>query len=123
LTRCRISATSARKQQTSLQDGITQKSGEANRFIYAGRGRLLQASYFVGNWEPSVRFAHTIPDRAIWGEQDALDQKLSTLAITRYLNRHRIKLQGEVTRNSSFDPSVKLRSRNFIFRLNSEIGI
>lgn len=102
---------------------ITKKSGQANRYIYTGRGQLAQVSYFMRNWEPNARVARTTPDQAIWGESGALEQTQSTMGLTRYFNRHRIKLQGEVTRNNSYDPFAKLRTRNFVFRLNSEIGI
>lgn len=102
---------------------VTKKSGQPNRYIYTGRGQLVQVSYFVRNWEPNARFARTTPDAAIWGESGATEQAQSTMGVTRYFNRHRIKLQGEVTRNNVFDPFAKQRTRNLIFRLNSEIGI
>jgi hypothetical protein len=102
---------------------ITSKSGSANRYIYTGTGTLAQVSYFVRNWEPNARIARTLPDRAIWGQVGALEQVQSTAGVTRYVNRHRIKLQGEVTHNMTRDPLSRATLRNYIFRLNSEVGI
>lgn len=102
---------------------ITTKAGSANRYIYTGTGTLAQVSYFVRNWEPNARIARTTPDRAIWGQAGALEQTHSTAGLTRYFNRHRIKLQGEVTHNSTRDPLSRIMLKNYIFRLNSEIGI
>lgn len=102
---------------------ITTKAGSSNRYIYTGTGDLIQVSYFVAGWEPNARIATVRPDRAIWGQSGATQQEQATVGLTRYFNRHRIKLQGEVTRNSTFDPFNGARSRSLTFRLNSEIGI
>ncbi len=102
---------------------VTTKDGAPNRYVYTGTGRLFQASYFLHNWEPAVRYAQTSPDRAILGEIGAVVQEHRTLGITRYFNRHRVRLQGEITHNATRDPFSGLRASNFVFRLNSEVGI
>lgn len=109
--------------QRTADAPITSKSGAANRYIYTGSGRLLQFSYLVRNWEPNARIARTTPHTAIWGQAGATEQEQSTIGMTRYVNRHRIKLQGEVTRNWTKEPMTDARTRNWIFRLSSEIGI
>ncbi len=102
---------------------ITVRAGSANRYIYTGSGSLTQLSYYVGGWEPNARLARVSPNRDIWGQSAAMRQEQATIGLTRYFNRHRIKLMGEVTRNQSTDPLSGSRTRSLTFRLNSEIGI
>lgn len=106
----------------SADDPITTRQGSANRYIYTGTGRLLQASYFLHSWEPAVRYAQTSPDRAIEGQIGAVVQEHKSIGITRYFNRHRVRLQGEITHNATRDPLSGLRASNYLFRLNSEVG-
>lgn len=102
---------------------VTTREGVANRYVYTGTGRLLQVSYFLHNWEPAVRFAQTSPNRAIQGQIGAVVQQQNSVGITRYFNRHRVRLQGEVAHNATRDPLSGLRRSNFLFRFNSEVGI
>lgn len=112
-------------EQASRRAGapITTRAGSSNRYIYTGTGQLVQLSYFFRGWEPNARIATTTPDRAIWGQSGATEQEQATMGLTRYFNKHRIKLQGEVTRNSTLDPLAGTRTKSLTFRLNSEIGI
>lgn len=103
-------------------DPITTKAGSASRFIYTGAGSLVQLSHLVSKWEPAARIATVSPALAVRSEATALWQRQSSLGLTRYVNRHRIKLQSEVQHNLQRQLASGTTVRNLTFRLSSEVG-
>lgn len=90
--------------------------------IYKGQGFNTQLGYiFENNIEPSVRYSK------IWGEKETLeaanDQDQYTVALSKYINKHRVKLQTDLTYNEQFNHVSNFYSSNWIYRLQFELGI
>lgn len=94
----------------------------ANQSVYAGQGFSTQLSHVFSNyWAPGVRWTR------LWAQDEILvvenDRTQYTLGMTRYLKKHKIKFQGDVT-YEQVDNALKIQEReNWIYRLQLEIGI
>lgn len=72
------------------------------RTVYVGEGYLTQLSYlFKNNYEIAARYSTTIPFSAIYNNAKYTSLKERRLeqvelGITKYLNKHRLKIQGNV---------------------------
>ncbi len=91
------------------------------KYVFAGHGMDYQSSYiFRSGYELIGRYSWQKVDPAI--RPYTPDSKQLTLGLTKYIWEHAFKIQAEATYNihSYFDHSV---SRNWYFRLQTEIGI
>lgn len=94
----------------------------ADQSVYAGRAFTSQLSYVLPNqYSPAVRWTK------LWADEDILsvekDRTQYTLALTKYLQGHRVKLQGDAT-YERLENSLKVTSQdNWIFRIQMELGI
>lgn len=90
--------------------------------VYKGQGVSTQAGYiFENNYEPALRFTR------IWADKDTLagdnDQNQYTLAFSKYLNFHRVKVQTDLSYIEIKNRVQNLYQSNWSYRLQLEIGI
>jgi phosphate-selective porin OprO and OprP len=105
-------------------DPITTAPGQANRYVYVGSGRLLQASYQVGDgWAPVARWAVVTPDDAIADQRGAARQEQLSLGVTKYFRRHRVKSTVEFVYDAVAANAAQAARANWISRWALEVGI
>jgi hypothetical protein len=74
---------------------VTTNSDGLRRIIYVGNGGITQLSYlFKNNLEVAGRYAITTPYASIFPYQ--LQREEMGVVLTKYLRKHRVKLQGQV---------------------------
>lgn len=90
--------------------------------VYKGQGINTQIGYiFENNIEPSVRFTKLFADRdTLEGDSDRTQY---TAALSKYINRHRIKVQTDITYAENQNRILNTYSSNWIYRLQLELGI
>jgi phosphate-selective porin OprO/OprP len=99
------------------------------RSVYVGFGSLTQASYlFRNNYEIAVRYAMVSPNKSIYDNPDfkTLNEKRQEhihLGVSKYLYGHRVKLQGNLTYQTTQNlrAATKLNQVGAIFQI--ELGI
>ncbi len=75
-------------------------AGNDDLFVYAGKGVNVQTSYlFKKNWEVAVRNSTLMPDSEIRPMVGYKRFNQSSLAVTKYLIGHNLKLQADVSYN------------------------
>lgn len=91
------------------------------RFVFAGYGYDLQASYlFRSNFEIIGRYSHQVPDSEIrMAEPERMQY---TVGLTRYVWEHALKVQGELTYETRMFPQVANTDLLYL-RFQVEIGI
>lgn len=81
---------------------ITTNAEGDRRVILNGRGYMTQLSYlFKNNLEIASRYGLVVPDESV--ESEALQRYELGLGVTKYLNRHRVKLQAQLLYNEHKD--------------------
>ncbi len=110
--------------RSSPSDPITTDGKGATRFVYVGNGALAQVSYcFPFMLEIGGRWASVAPDAAIQSLSGAeKNVQISGLAVY-YLKRHRAKASIEVAQNSLENLATAKVTKNWLFRLCTELGI
>lgn len=90
--------------------------------VFKGQGFNTQFGYvFENNVEPSVRLTKLFADKdALLG---ADDETQYTIAISKYINKHQVKLQSDLTYAEVENRVLKNYSSNWTFRLQFELGI
>jgi phosphate-selective porin OprO/OprP len=90
--------------------------------IFEGYGYNAQTGYlFKNNWESSLRYSQLrASSQTLLGENN---QKQYTLALSKYLNRHLVKFQSDLSLNHETNPIAGTNEKEFIFRLQFELGI
>lgn len=92
------------------------------RHIIIGEGLLFQASYLLkSNIEIAGRYATVIPDDEIRNLQ--MKERAYTLGLTRYLKKHRVKVQGNISYESSIDTVEDSDNNNWMAGVQIEFGI
>lgn len=111
-------------QRDSPHSPITTDSKGATRFVYVGSGALAQISYcFPFMLEIGGRWASVTPDTAIQSQAGGeKNENLSGLVVY-YFKRHRAKASIEITQNSLENLAVGTKTKNWLFRLCTELGI
>lgn len=106
------------------QDPIT-VNGATRRYIYAGEGVNVQASWLVPhhNWEPQLRYSVVTPARAIRAESGAEALAESALGLARYVNGHRIKMNSEMIHTRYDDLFRQHKRGEWTLRMGAEVGI
>ena len=99
---------------------VTDINGD-NNFIYSGQGIMIQTSYlFKNNLEIAGRFAQITPLDEIRSSTDGNSE--IALGITKYLNRHRTKLQFNIFhQNNHYNLNVRNDRWGLMFQI--EVGI
>lgn len=105
-------------------DPITTAPGQANRYVYVGSGRLLQASYQVGDgWAPVARWAVVTPDEVIADQRGAARQEQISVGVTKYFRRHRVKSTVEFVHDDIAANAAQAAREGWIGRWALEVGI
>lgn len=104
-------------------DPITTNNLGDTRHVFTGYGINTQLSKMVTrNTEVALRYAFVNPEEEIESVQDRMDEAL--VGVTRYLNGHRIKIQGNVGyRWREGDQSLSHPGNNWTGMLQVEFGI
>lgn len=129
----------ARNIETWIVDGLWKRQGwsvaseaflrrardpivNASQFIYAGRGFNLQTSYvFPSRWSPAIRWSRVTPEARY---ESSLDERTqTTLALTRYIVDHDIKVQADMTTERVAARGLNPSQDNLFFRIQLELGI
>lgn len=90
--------------------------------IFKGHGFTTQAGYvFENNIEPGIRFS------TLLAEEDTLaganDQNQYTVVLSKYLNKHRVKVQTDLSFNEIYNHLNDFYESNWVYRLQLEVGI
>ncbi len=73
------------------------------RNILVGEGYLTQLSYlFKSNWEIAGRYSTVIPFKKLYDLNDEKRVEQVEAGFTKYLNGHRLKIQGNIVYNAKF---------------------
>jgi phosphate-selective porin OprO and OprP len=100
------------------------------RTVFAGHGFLSQLSYlFKNNFEIAGRYSTTIPSSRLYDNADFVtlnERKIeqSELGVTKYLNGHRLKIQGSVIYSTAINMRTDSYASEFwsaVFQI--ELGI
>jgi len=93
------------------------------RYVYTGWGINTQASYcFKSMWEIALRHSYLEPEKSIRPFEEAKTQLAA--GVTKYLVRHRVKLQADVTYEMDEDMITNKNVLNFYqVRFQVELGI
>lgn len=107
----------------NTEDPITINALGDTRHVVTGYGINTQLSKMVSRkTELAVRYAFVKPDEEIESVQERMDETL--LGVTRYLNGHRIKIQGNVGYHwADGDESLEHHGNNWTAMLQVEFGI
>lgn len=104
-------------------DPIT-SSGSSLRYVFAGEGWNVQASWLLPGrqWEPMLRYTSVTPAVSI--RSTGAEASYETAAgVARYIHGHRIKLNAEFI-HSRFENVAQLRKRGaYTIRAGLEFGI
>lgn len=102
---------------------ITINSTGLERVIFAGEGKMAQLSYmFKNNFEIAGRYALVTPNAIIQAKE--LQRQEMGIGVTKYLKRHRVKLQGQVFYNQNQNLATKaITAEYFNAMFQIELGI
>lgn len=91
-------------------------------FVYEGEGFNIQSGYlFESNWEPSVRYSEITPFAEI--EDLTQKQRQYTVGLSRYIKRHVVKVQSDLSYNELLANTASAYNSNWGLRLQLEVGI
>ncbi len=103
-------------------DPITVNAEGDIRHIITGHGLLFQTSYvFKNNLELAGRFAAIIPNAEIESLQP--EEHIYTLGLTRYLKKHRVKVQANISYESTIATALDQEDDNWMAGVQVELGI
>ncbi len=93
------------------------------RFVFTGQGVNTQLGYcFPKMYEISFRHTMLFPDQKIYLDQRQITEY--TLGLSKYINKHRIKIQTDVTYHTEFDRPTNISKNNYFeWRFQVELGI
>lgn len=105
-------------------DPIT-RSGTSIRNVYAGQGVNLQTSWLLphSNWEPMLRYSAVTPAKSIQALTTVEALQESAIGLARYVNGHRIKMNGEFFHTRYRNVAADRRRGEWTARLGAEVGI
>ncbi len=105
-------------------DPIT-RSGTSIRNVYAGQGVNLQTSWLLpqSSWEPMLRYSAVTPAKSIQALTTVEALQESAVGLARYVNGHRIKLNGELLHTRYRNVAADRRRGEWTARLGAEVGI
>ncbi|HEY0744309.1 MAG TPA: porin [Chryseosolibacter sp.] len=100
---------------------ITTNEDGDERYVYTGEGQNYQGGYvFKNNVEVVGRYSSVIPTQAILSKEKYKEEY--TLGINKYIKGHRVKLQGDITLQSSYRPQSRV-DHAWMCRFQIEAGI
>jgi phosphate-selective porin OprO/OprP len=119
----------------SKNNPVTKSANVDDRFVFLGTGILAQASYcFPSMWEIVGRFAAVTPfermnDTTLFSKRNldagrvALKETNISVGVNKYFNRHRVRINTELMYRIQENMIQDKETKNFIARLNMELGI
>lgn len=109
--------------QRSNDDPKTFDSNNNLRYVYAGQGVNTQLSYCTRKmWELALRHSWLSPQREL--EDVELEKTQYAVCLSKYLNKHRVKLQTDFTYEHLKNPiTEEQEGGNFQWRFQVELGI
>lgn len=104
-------------------DPITINDLNQERIIYVGEGKMVQLSYlFLNNLELAGRYAIVTPYNVIQEKEQQREEM--GIGATKYLRKHRVKLQSHLFYNKSLDLFLnETNDKNWIAMFQVELGI
>ncbi len=92
-------------------------------FIHRGYGIMSQLGYLLkNNLEFAFRYSSVIPDKEIYSVAPKVEEY--TIGVSKYLNKHSVKLQSDLTYGTTQNLITKLYSSvGFTYRIQLQIGI
>lgn len=91
-----------------------------NRYVLTGYGLTTQLSYLLGrNYEVAARYSMVNPDKEI--ELSEPKARTTTVGFNKYLNKHKVKLQLNISRREEILPGNTHRDLQMGFQV--EVGI
>lgn len=104
------------------EDPVVPISGTANAAIYKGEAVSAQISYnFPNHYAPVFRYTRLFPDDEILSVENPKTQY--TVGLTKYLNKHQVKVMGDLTLEKERDIPSSITRDNVMMRLQLEFGI
>ena len=93
-----------------------------NYSLFNGYGINSLIGYlFHNNWETSLRFSQLRPSlQSLQGENN---QQQYTVGLSKYLNRHLVKFQTDLSLNHEINSLSGSNEKEWLFRMQFEIGI
>jgi phosphate-selective porin OprO and OprP len=108
--------------QRDSPNPFTQNPLGETRYIITGSGSMVQSSYlFRNDLEIAARYANIIPDAAF--DTRETPEHTYTAGLTKYLRRHRLKLQANVSYHALPATSVLPASDYWYSAFQIELGI
>jgi phosphate-selective porin OprO and OprP len=98
---------------------------DGNRLVtvFKGQGFNKQAGYMFDNdIEMALRYTTLLASRESL-KGNANDQKQYTLAMSKYLDHHRVKIMGDLSYDELLNRVANIYQSAWILRLQLEIGI
>ncbi|MGI9190488.1 MAG: porin [Chitinophagaceae bacterium] len=91
---------------------ITINAANTQRIVYVGNGKMMQMSYiFKNDIELAGRYALITPYSSIQTKE--LQKEEIGLGVTKYLRKHRVKLQGNLFYYNNVNMSTSTSTQNF----------
>lgn len=99
--------------------------GTSVRYVYAGEGVNVQASWLLPHrsWEPQLRYTSVAPARSIRAQTGAEALAESAIGLARYVNGHRIKMNSEFYHTRYNNLSRLVKRGEWTLRAGAEVGI
>ena len=90
--------------------------------VFKGQGINTQIGYvFENNIEPALRYTQLFADRdTLQGEGD---RKQYTAALSKYINKHAVKVQGDLSYDEKLNRVLSTYASSWTLRLQVELGI
>jgi len=91
-------------------------------YVHEGEGFNVQSGYvFESNWEPSLRYTQ------VWTAPEirrlTQDTRQYTLGLSRYIQRHVVKVQSDLTYQEKLPQYALAYGSNWSWRIQLELGI
>ena len=123
LVKYRGFAASAEVARRDAPDPIT-TDGSVTRYVLTGDGVTGQLSYLLRNGiEPALRLSMVTPKPELAGRAGADRQRQIGFGLTRYLNGHRVKWQGELLHDDYRNALTRATRGAWTLRSSIEVGI
>ncbi|MES2656136.1 MAG: porin [Bacteroidota bacterium] len=102
---------------------ITTNSAGLERIIYVGESKLFQLSYlFKNNVEVAGRYARITPYASIQEKKELQKEEIG-MGVTKYLRKHRVKLQTQLFYNEATDLKINKIDGSWNMMFQIELGI
>jgi phosphate-selective porin OprO and OprP len=103
------------------ENPITSNNENQKRHVFTGNGMLVQSSYLLkNNYEIAARYAIVTPTPTIRSVEKK--EEVITAGLTKYLIRHKLKVQGNVSYHKS-DNYIASPAEHWSIGFQLELGI